>query len=314
MTPELRSSRVHVYAALALVQLAAASGAVEGKLVMAPRAMGGEGVAPLALTYARMLGTTITLSLLVVLGSARAEAKALPGDRLRVMGLALLGITLNQTFFIAGLARTSSSNAALLAATIPVITAALAWLFERARLRVATWLGFFVSFVGVAILVGADRVREARGDLGAMLIVANCICFAAYLVLGRELTRRVGSLVVTARCFAWGSLFAAPFALPALLADVPHWSPRGVLLVAYMVLVPTTLTYFLNAWALMRTAASTVTAGIYAQPVLAALLAWLQLGVAPERRFFAAMPFLFLGLGLVLWAEGRGADGKERTR
>ena len=43
-----------------------------------------------------------------------------------------------------------------------------------------------------------------------------------------------------------------------------------------------------------------MTAGIYAQPILAALGAWLQLGVAPEARFFWAMPFVFAGLGLVL--------------
>lgn len=300
-TPQ--TPRAHVFAVLALVQIAAASGAVEGKLAMAPRALGGEGVAPLALTHARMIGSTVVLALLLAFGPKRAVGPALPGDRLRIMGLALLGITLNQTLFIAGLARTSSSNAALLAATIPVLTAALAWAFEGARPRVGTWLGFFVSFAGVAILVGVDRIREARLDLGALLIVANCLCFAAYLVLGRAVTRRLGSVRVTTECFAWGALFAAPFALPVLAADAPAWTPRGALLVAYMILVPTALTYFLNAWALARTAASTVTAGIYAQPIVAALGAWLQLGVAPEARFFWAMPFVFAGLGLVLWAE-----------
>jgi drug/metabolite transporter (DMT)-like permease len=295
--------RAHVFAVLALVQIAAASGAVEGKIAMAPRALGGEGVAPLALTHARMIGSTAALALLLALGPKRPAGPALPGDRLRIMGLALLGITLNQTLFIAGLARTSSSNAALLAATIPVLTAVLAWALEGARPRVATWLGFVVSFVGVAILVGVDRLRDARLDLGALLIVANCLCFASYLVLGRAITRRLGSMRVTAECFAWGALFAAPFAFPVLVADAPTWTPRGAFLVAYMILVPTALTYVLNAWALARTPASTVTAGIYVQPIVAAIGAWLQLGVRPETRFFGALPFVFTGLGLVLWAE-----------
>jgi drug/metabolite transporter (DMT)-like permease len=305
MKPPLVPPGARVFAALALVQLAAASGTVEGKIVMAPRALGGEGIAPLALSHARMIGSAIALALILATGPRRASGPARPGDRTRIMGLALLGITLNQTLFIAGLARTASSNAALLAATIPVLTASLAWVFDGARPRPATWLGFLVSSVGVAILVGLDRVRAAQLDLGALMIVGNCTCFAAYLVLGREITRRLGSIRVTTECFAWGALFAAPFALPALAADAPSWTARGTGLVAYMILVPTTLTYFLNAWALTRTAATTVTAGIYAQPILAALCAWIQLGTAPEPRFFRAMPFVFVGLGLVLWA-GRG--------
>ena len=305
MPTEHPTPRARVYAALALVQVAAASGAVEGKIAMAPRAAGGEGVAPLALTHARMIGTTLALASLLAIGDRggdglRHVGPARPGDRLRIMGLALLGITLNQTLFIAGLARTASANAALLAATIPVLTAALAWAFEGSRPRVATWLGFAVSFAGMAVLVGADSVRV---DRGALLIVGNCVCFAAYLVLGREVTRRLGSMRVTAECFAWGALFAAPFALPVLARDAPTWTPRGALLVAFMVLVPTALTYALNAWALARAEATTVTAGIYAQPLLAALGAWLQLGVAPEARFFRALPLVFAGLGLVLWGE-----------
>ncbi len=303
MPPETRTPRTHVYAALALVQVAAAAGAVEGKIAMAPRALGGEGVAPLALTHARMIGSTLALAALLALGPKRAQDPVRPGDRLRIMGLALLGITLNQTLFIAGLARTSSANAALLAATIPVLTAAFAWAFEGARPRGPTWLGFAVSFAGMAVLVGADPRRVAQLDRGALLIVGNCLCFAAYLVLGRGVTRRLGSMRVTTACFAWGALFTAPFALPTLAADAPTWTPRGALLVAFMILVPTALTYALNAWALARTAATTVTAGIYAQPILAALGAWLQLGIAPEARFFRALPLVFVGLGLVLWGE-----------
>ncbi len=301
--------RWHVHAILAIVQLAAASGAVEGKLAMAPRAQGGEGVAPLAMTHARMIGTAVLLWALVATGRSRTKVSPLPGDHARVFGLAVLGIAVNQSLFIAGLSRTSSSTAALLAATIPVMTGVIAWLVAGARPKAGTWLGFVIAFVGVAILVGLDGVASARLDVGALLIVANCACYSAFLVLGRGVMARRGALRVTAEAFSWGALLLAPFALSALRAEVAVWSPRAWMLVLYMVLFPTALTYALNAWALKRAEATTVTAWIYAQPLLAAACAWLQLGVLPPGRFFVALPFVFLGLGLALFSDRRVATG-----
>ena len=301
--------RWHVHAILAIVQLAAASGAVEGKLAMAPVAQGGEGVTPLAMTHARMIGTAVLLWALVALGRSRTKTRPLPGDHARVFGLAVLGIAVNQTLFIAGLARTASSTAALLAATIPVMTGGVAWLTAGARPKAGTWLGFGLAFVGVAILVGLDGVATARLDVGALLIVANCACYSAFLVLGRGVMARRGALRVTAEAFSWGALLLAPFALSVLRAEVAVWTPRAWMLVLYMVLFPTALTYGLNAWALKRAEPTTVTAWIYAQPLLAAACAWLQLGVLPPGRFFVATPFVFLGLGLALFSDRREATG-----
>jgi drug/metabolite transporter (DMT)-like permease len=77
---------------------------------MAPRAQGGEGVAPLAMTHARMIGTAVLLWALVATGRSRTKVSQLPGDHARVFGLAVLGIAVNQSLFIAGLSRTSSST------------------------------------------------------------------------------------------------------------------------------------------------------------------------------------------------------------
>src|SRR5262245_53322585 len=91
---------------------------------MAPLASGGGGVDPLALTMARMVGAAAFFQGVRALG--RFGPRVSTRDHLRIAGLSVLGIVLNQTLFIYGLSLTSAVAAAILGATIPVFTAAIA--------------------------------------------------------------------------------------------------------------------------------------------------------------------------------------------
>jgi drug/metabolite transporter (DMT)-like permease len=61
---------------------------------------------------------------------------------------------------------------------------------------------------------------------------------------------------------------------------------------------PTIIAYGLNAWALARSTATTVTVYIYLQPLLAALLAWLQLGYAVSSRAGVAALLILGGVAV----------------
>jgi drug/metabolite transporter (DMT)-like permease len=63
--------------------------------------------------------------------------------------------------------------------------------------------------------------------------------------------------------------------------------------------VPTIVAYLLNAWALGRSSATLVTIYIYLQPLIAAVLAWAQLGLGISRRAGLAAVLILLGLGVV---------------
>ena len=78
-----------------------------------------------------------------------------------------------------------------------------------------------------------------------------------------------------------------------------EWSERGWTLVGVMVALPSVVAYLANAWALGRTTPTVVTIYIYLQPLLAALLQWVQLRVPLTPRAVVASAFILGGVGVV---------------
>jgi len=282
------------HAALLAVQFAFASQAVEAKVAMAPRALGGEEIFPEALAMARMFGGACFFQLLVRLRGTQGVAIS-RGDHARIAGLSLLGIAANQTLFLMGLRWTTPFSVSILGATIPIFAAALAVLFGKERASWRTGLGLALAMSGVLFLVGAGAL-----DRGAVLVAVNSLSYAAYVVLSRDVLLRVGTLRTMAWLFTYGALLFAALGVVPLATQAPSWTPRAWVFVTYIVVVPTIVAYLANAWALARSGPTLVTVYIYLQPLLAALLAWVQLGHAIAPRAAVAAVLILLGLTVVV--------------
>lgn len=304
------------HAALLVVQFAFASQAVEAKVAMSPRASGGEGITPEALAMMRMVGGALFFQALLAARSARergrtslgagalAMGSAGPSDRidarvprldhLRLAGLSILGIALNQTLFLMGLRWTTPFAVTLLSATIPVFAAALAIAFRKEAFAWQTAAGIVLALSGVLWLSGGGSL-----DLGAALVATNSLSYAAYVVLSRDIVLRLGPVRVVAWVFTYGAVLFLPLGLGAVLHQLPALTPRGWMYVAYIVLVPTIVAYSFNAWALARSSASLVTIYIYLQPLLGAGLARIQLGQGVSARAGVAALLILAGLTVV---------------
>jgi drug/metabolite transporter (DMT)-like permease len=281
------------HAALVLVQFAFASQAVEAKVAMLPRAAGGEEIFPESLAMIRMLGGALFFQAIMTLRRARGEPIS-RADHLRLAGLSILGIALNQTLFLLGLRWTTPFSVSLLGATIPVFAAALAVLFRKERFSWRTLLGLVLAMSGVLSLIGVGSL-----DRGAILVALNSLSYAAYVVLSRDTVIRVGPLRAVAWIFTYAALLFAPFGVRPMLAQLPALTPRGWALTLYILAMPTIVAYLLNAWALGRSSATLVTIYIYLQPLIAAVLAWAQLGMGISKRAWLAAVLILVGLGVV---------------
>ena len=278
---------------LLLVQFAFASQAVEAKVAMMPRAQGGEEVFPEALAMMRMLGGALFFQAIVT-ARGRQGAAISRLDHVRIAGLSVIGISLNQTLFLMGLRWTTPFSVSILGATIPVFAAALAVLFRKERFVWRTALGLGLAMVGVVSLVGNGSL-----DRGAILVALNSLSYAAYVVLSRDVVLRVGALRTVAWLFTYGAIMFAPLGVRPMLAQLPALTTRGWCFVGYILLVPTIVAYLINAWALGRSTATLVTIYIYLQPLIAAVLAWLQLGYGISQRAWLAAALILAGLGIV---------------
>lgn len=290
-------SGVSLHVALFLVQIAFASGALAGKVAFAE-----EGIEPTALAFIR--AAAAALAFVTVERASRKESVE-PLPRLPMIGLAVLGVVVNQAFFLHGLKRGTATSAALLAATIPVFTAAIGMFAGIERPRLLTWAGLSLATAGVLGLTG---VRDI--SLGNLLVTINSLSYAAYLVLVGKYVRAHGALRVIAIVFVWGALILAIPGVPQLVHHAPHWSARGWAIVAWFVLVPTIFAYLTNAWALGRATPGLVAAYVYLQPLFVIVLARRVLGERLDARTVAAGAAILAGLTLVVYKKpGASATG-----
>jgi drug/metabolite transporter (DMT)-like permease len=225
-------------------------------------------------------------------GGARIERAS---DYGRFFLYGLLGVVLNQFLFVKGLALSTVINATILGTAIPVFALLVSAALGLERLTKRKAMGTLVAAAGVVYLVDPFRA-DFSGDktLGNILLVANTIAYAAYIVLSQEMFRRYGALNVITWVFVFGSLIAVPFG-SIQLAQTPlreiDWAIW--LVVLYIILVPTVGAYYLNAWALARVSPSTV-AVAGAPLVLGAEEVW-------NTRVLIAAAFIFAGVALVTW-------------
>ncbi|HZF51852.1 MAG TPA: DMT family transporter [Polyangiaceae bacterium] len=284
--PEAVPLRVH--AVLVLVQAAFSTLSVLGKIAMGPT----HHVSPSALAMARIVGGAIFFGALH-LGLRSPRVNRL-WDVAVLAVLALFGVVLNQALFLAGLHKTSPISAILLVATIPVFTAAISAITGRARLSLRAASGILLALFGAAYLTGF-----AVPHLGDALVILNALSYAVFTVYAKSLLARYGSVTVVAWIFGLGALLFAPIGGLTLGRELTAWPQVTGWLVALIVLVPTVLGYAGNVWALEKAPPTVVSAYVYLQPVIVAVLAWIVLGQALDMRAVVAGIFIFGGVGIV---------------
>ena len=111
--------------------------------------------------------------------------------------------------FIPSLQLTSVSNVAIIIATGPFVTAALAWIWLREVPRRRTTLASIVALCGIAIIVGGAHVGS--DILGLALAVIMTVAIAAMTVLVRQ-HRNTSMVAAAALSNILGSVVSIPFA------------------------------------------------------------------------------------------------------
>jgi len=258
------ATRIHL--ALTIVSVCFGAFSVVGKIALHHPA-----VTPFALTELRMVGAALAF---LLAAAWRREAWPPGGIILKLAGLAVIGIAVNQALFLTGLKRTSAVEATLLVGSIPLFTYLIGWRLGREASRPLKWAGLAVALGGVVAMLVSRGARLERDHFnGDLMILANCLAYSFYLVLVKPLLKTLPSVRAMGIIFASGALLFAPLGLPELLAIPWREMPATPLAaMAFVVVFPTIVAYFLNLWVLKRAGASLVAIYVLLQPLVAALL------------------------------------------
>ena len=168
-----------------------------------------------------------TLVLLAARALMRPRERVAPRHLAELAVCAFFGITANMLLFIAGLARTTATNAIVIGTTIPVFTVGVAVVARKEAATLAKVIGLAVACLGAMAIVGAARFEAGSGRLlGNLFIVGNSLSFSIYLVISRRLLSIYSPMTVVAWTFVFGALGILPFGAPSLVAAAPHLSAQ----------------------------------------------------------------------------------------
>ncbi len=259
-------------------------------------------ISPLTFAWLRVAGSAIVLNIVV-----RGASQFSRVDLRQIAGFAVLGVVLNQTLFLGGLALTSAHVAAILITGIPVFALAAAIVMGQERATAAKIGGIALAAAGALLVIGGEGVEGAtKSVLGSLMLVANCLSYALYLVLSKPVVSRLSPAHVMARMFAIGTVLMLPIAAPALLREQWRTIPRLAWIGLMLVIAgPTVCAYLLNAWALRHAESSLVAAYTYVQPVLTTFLAAIFLREQIRSVIIVAGLMIFTGV----WLAGRAGAG-----
>jgi drug/metabolite transporter (DMT)-like permease len=262
-----------------------------------------DGVPPAFLAWAR-----VTLAALILMAiSARLGLLPTLNGRWRALGFyAVVEIVLPFPLIAAGEQNVSSSLAAILIATVPLIIALLALRFDHAeRPTGARLAGLFVGFAGVVALVGIDVAGDSDELLGAGAILLAAVGYAVGPMVLKIRFGDVDPIVSMAGALAIAALVLTPAAIAA--------PPEGA--------VPTEAVVSLIMLGVFCTAAAFVLYGVlvldagpsrasvitYVAPVVALVLGILALD---ERPGAGAL----VGLALILAGSWLATGGVRRPQ
>ncbi|MGA3078963.1 MAG: DMT family transporter [Bryobacteraceae bacterium] len=207
------------------------------------------------------------------------QAESLP-HVVQLLILGLLGVTLNQFFFIVGLSRTSVAHAAILIGLTPIQVLIIAGVRGQERITARKAVGMAIALAGVALLKAFEPAAGTGATwLGDFFILLTGLCFALFTVFGKEVTGEYSTITMNTYAYVGGAMALLPLTVwEATHQPLAHVSAGAWLAAIYMALFPSVIAYLIYYHALAHMAASRVSAFSYLQPVFASIMGVVILG------------------------------------
>ena len=258
--------------------------------------------APALVTAAYRVGIASLVLLPLAWIKVRKELTTLTA---RDLGLAVTAgafLALHFATWIASLDYTSVAASVILVNTNPIWVGLLAPLLTSDRIQTGTVLCILLSVLGATIIGWGDFALGGRALWGDMLALMGSIFAAFYLLLGRNLRRRVQLLSYIFLCYGsaavllWAAVMVSGQRITGF--STATWGAFGG-----MALFSQLVGHTSYNWALKWVSTSTVAISLLGEPIGASLLAYIFFNEALTGS-------IFFGGGLILVAIYLSARGE----
>ncbi|MGC8875263.1 MAG: DMT family transporter [Chloroflexia bacterium] len=237
-----------------------------------------------------------------------AEIRAL-GRRQWLLALASgIALALHFAAWVSSVQMTTIASSTVLVSTYPFFVGLFQHFFLRERVSRLTAVGIGLAFLGSVLIGYGDFGLSQEALLGDLLALTGALMASVYFVLGRALRQRLSLLT-----YIWPVYSVAALTLIAIggSAGQSFWgySARTYGMLLLLAVGPQLLGHSSLNYALGQLSAVFVTVAALAEPIGAAVLAFLLMHEAPGR--LALLGALLILAGIVL--AGREEQRTDRT-
>ncbi len=191
--------------------------------------------------------------------------------------LALLSgffLALHFSTWISSLSYTSVANSVVLVNTNPLWVGVLTPVISQDRLTLTTKIGIVISVIGGAIIGAGDFATGGQALWGDFLALLGSICAAMYLLLGRNLRRKLSLLAYVIICYGSAAIILWVLVI-ALGLQIVGFSSGTYAAFAAMALISQIIGHTSYNWALKWFSASLIAVTLLGEPIAATVLAYI---------------------------------------
>jgi len=224
-------------------------------------------------------------------------------DLISFTALALSGVTLNFVFQFYSLKFITATAGAIVINTSVVFMTVFSAVFLGETMTWRKVTGVLIAFLGTFIVISKGDWGifgiESMEMIGYILMIAACICWAVYSILGKKVLEKYSPTFVTAVVFGLGTLYLVPFSIAELpWANLFGISLLGWFSVFYLAIPCSALAYVLWYEGIRRLDVTKAAVFLYAVPVLTLILSHVFLGEMITYAIVCGAVLVILGVHL----------------
>lgn len=199
-----------------------------------------------------------------------------------------------------GLMYVSSTVAAVIVATIPLITPFAAWYFFREKLSGTNITGLIVSFIGVCLVVFNTSFGFSASPKGVALEFVAVLSTIGFTVLLKNLTTRYNTFSILSYQSFFGLLMFLPFWLAFESTQVLQagFQPKAFFAIVKLAVFASVIAFMLFTYSVKNLGVNRTNIFINLIPVFVAVLAYYILGDRLSLQNMLGIAVTMLGLFL----------------
>ncbi len=256
---------------------------------------------PLVIASYRVLLASLLLWPLTIIFSRHEFRKISWKDTGLVLASGIF-LALHFAFWITSLEYTSIATSVILVTSSPIFVAVASYWFFKEHISMKVIAGIALCIAGT-LLIGYDNwILGSISLLGSILAFLGAIAVSGYLLIGRNLRKRMGILIYGSLTYSAGGIMLLAAAL-IMGYTLTGYGTQTYIWMGLLAIGPQILGHLSLNWALRYVSATLITIAVLGEPIGANIIAYILFKETPRMLEVCGGIMILGGILVSFWHE-----------